>query len=145
MRGRVLVVDDDSSVLYLLRQVLQRAGYAVRVAATLKDAVALFQLEPCDLAIVDKNMPGVTGFEVIARLRELYPDLPVIMVTAYPEPVLIPGIKIQGYLAKPFERIAIVPEHVEKVLALSRKMIELGLARPPHLEPAPEPALKVVS
>ncbi len=144
MRARILVVDDDPSIVQLLRRVLQRAGYAARGASTLEDAVALFELEPCDLLLVDKNMPGVTGFQVITRLRALYPDLPAIMVTAHPEPVLIPGVKIQGYLAKPFERLGVVEEHVERVLAVSRRMIELGLAKAPHVEPAPEPALKVV-
>lgn len=146
MRDRILVVDDDASVLLLLRRVLESAGYQVRTAAGLEEAVAVFRGEPCELLVVDKHMPGATGFDVVRQLRELYPDLPAIMVTAYPEPVLTPGPVLQGHLVKPFQPMSDFLAHVAKVLELTRRSIALGLARsPPAVVPTAGSADEVVN
>jgi CheY-like chemotaxis protein len=125
------VVDDDESALLLIKQVLVNAGYLVRIATNDDDAVTLFQVEPADLLLIDKNLPGTSGFNVITRLRSLYPDLPAIVVTAHPEPVLSGVTKIQGYLAKPFERLSVLTDTVANVLSLRSRLIKVGLAKGP--------------
>ena len=129
-RARVLVVDDEESIVHMIKQVLLREGYSVQVATSLADAQTLFDLEPVDLLVVDKNLQGATGFDVILTLRERYPDLPAILITAYPEPVLSRSVKIQGYLAKPFATLAELTDSVRRVLRIQAELIAVGLARP---------------
>lgn len=131
MAARILVVDDDPSVLQLMRVVLKRAGWSVRTATTPEEAMHLFRTEPCELLVTDKNMPGITGFELIASMREIYPDLPAIVVTAFADPASAPSVKIQGYLSKPFESVNLIADQVQKVLSVTERRIELGLAKPP--------------
>jgi len=137
MQARILVVDDDEGARRLIEMVLLRAGYAVRVAGDDEQALRIFSAEPAELLVIDKNLPGATGFDVITQLRAIYPDLPAIVITAFPEPVLFRVPKIQGYLAKPFERLSILTETVAGVLTQRSRLIEAGLARPP---PAGKPA-----
>jgi CheY-like chemotaxis protein len=129
--ARVLVVDDDASVLLLAKVLLSRAGHTVVTAASLPDAEAVFLGEPCAIVVTDKNLPGATGFDVIERLRRHAPDLPAILMTAYPEPLLGTRTRLQGYLAKPFERASLLVESVERVLAF-----ETEKRRPPPLRRA---------
>ncbi|GMU60556.1 MAG: hypothetical protein AMXMBFR34_23190 [Myxococcaceae bacterium] len=119
--ARILVVDDEASVLSLAKVVLSRAGHTVLTAATLPDAEAVFLGEPCDLVVTDKNLPGATGFDVIEKLRHHRPLLPAILMSAYPEPLLGVPTRIQGYLAKPFERASLLVEAVERVLSFEEE------------------------
>lgn len=129
--ARILVVDDDASVLNLVKLVLGRAGHEVLTAASLPDAEAVFLGAPCALVLTDKNLPGATGYDVIERLRRHLPELPAILMTAYPEPLLTSRPRLQGYLAKPFERASLLVESVERVLAF-----ESERRRPPPLRRA---------
>lgn len=129
-RARVMLVDDEEAILHMMKQVLLREGYDVQVATCLEDAATLFDLQPTDVLVVDKNLPGATGFEVIVKLRERYPELPAILITAYPEPVLPRTVKIQGYLAKPFSRLAELTDSVRSVLRIQAGLVDVGLARP---------------
>ena len=76
-----------------------------------------------DLLIVDKNLPGISGLELIAQARKTYSFLPAILITAFPEPILAPVTKLQGYLAKPFSNLAQITDTVEKVLELGALML----------------------
>jgi len=126
--ARLLVVDDDASVLNLVKVVLGRAGHVVVTAGSLPDAEAVFLGEPCALVLTDKNLPGASGFDVIEKLRQHAPGLPAILMTAHPEPLLAVRTKLQGYLGKPFERASLLLEAVERVLAF-----EAEKRRPPPL------------
>ncbi|MBI5480305.1 MAG: response regulator [Deltaproteobacteria bacterium] len=119
--ARVLVVDDEPGVLLPLRQVLKKAGHSVTTAESLDAAVAAFSLEPAHLVLVDKNLPGATGFDVIERLRRVDPELPAILMTAYPEPLLGAKIKLQGYLPKPMDPISIITDSVNRALSFGRR------------------------
>ena len=135
-RARVIVVEDEAAILHMMKQVLLREGYSVQIATCLADAATLFELEPADVLVVDKNLGGSTGFDVILKLRERYPDLPAIMITAYPEPLLPRAVRIQGYLAKPFARLAELTDSVRRVLQLHEGLVAVGLAKPRPLPAA---------
>jgi CheY-like chemotaxis protein len=140
MKTRILVVDDEPEVVELVRIVLTRAGFAVSGAGSLPEAEAAYLREPCELLLVDKNLPGATGFQVIERLREHCPALPAIMMTAYPEPLLSLTTKLQGYLPKPLAKLSQLTEAVKRVLAAPRRA---GVAPASQdVEPAPSPALR---
>ena len=80
---RLLIVDDEPHVRMTLKQMLEDAGYDVATAES--GPVALDHLgdNDCDLVLLDVRMPGLDGFEVLDRLNEERPDLPVVIVTAH--------------------------------------------------------------
>jgi len=80
---KILVVDDEISQRDLLRGFLANQGYDVLTAADGEEACSLFSHEPVQLVILDHRMPGLTGDEVLKRLKALNPMVHAIMITAY--------------------------------------------------------------
>ena len=102
----ILVVEDNERNLKLLRDVLEYAGYDVRVARTAEDGIVLAVKEPPDLVLMDLQLPGIDGMEALHRLREnpRTADIPVVAVTAQAmkqdrERALAAGFN--GYVEKP--------------------------------------------
>jgi len=105
--GTVLLVDDDDGVLELAREVLERAGYRVLATTSANEAIELLADAP-DLvaALLDLAMPEMSGEELFLRLRELRPDLPVILVTGYDAARAAERFSargLDGFLHKPWE------------------------------------------
>jgi two-component system chemotaxis sensor kinase CheA len=80
----VLVVDDALTIRELQKSILQRAGYAVRLAADGIEALALLSQEPVDLVLTDVEMPRMDGFTLTERIRATQDiaHLPVIILTS---------------------------------------------------------------
>jgi len=78
--GRILVVDDDQSVVFMLAEVLRDAGHEVLTSLSAEGTLAL--VADVDAALVDLCMPGVGGVTLTRRIRELKASLPVILLTA---------------------------------------------------------------
>ena len=83
MSSTILVMDDDLLALESMADYLKRAGYTVVTASTAREAVEQAQATPCDAALLDMKVPEMDGFQVAAMLRQLQPDLRVIMFTGY--------------------------------------------------------------
>lgn len=83
--GTVLVVDDDPVVLQSIRLMLQAFGCAVIVTDNAQDAFLKIRGEKIDIVITDIRMPGGSGIDLLDRIRHSYPDMPVILLTAYAE------------------------------------------------------------
>ncbi len=81
--GRVLVVDDDPSVLALLADVLSAAGHQVMRAADGERAVEVFRGEPCEVVVTDVAMPGLSGMDVLRAVKQIHPSTEVILLTAF--------------------------------------------------------------
>jgi DNA-binding response OmpR family regulator len=81
----ILVVDDDDAIRRGLRRVLVTNGYQVVDARDGREAIDIFQKHPCDLALLDMNMPLLNGWGTIAGLRALRSQLPAIIITARPD------------------------------------------------------------
>ena len=79
--SRILVVDDEQLVRDLTVQVLKRAGHDVVSVPDARGALALLEQERIDLVVTDVVMPGLTGVELLNELRDLHPDLPVVLMT----------------------------------------------------------------
>ena len=80
---RVLVADDEPTARLLMSAALQKAGFEVSVATDGEDALRQFQAHPCDVVMLDVEMPGLNGYQVCAALRqEVGDELPIVMVTA---------------------------------------------------------------
>src|SRR4051812_28328927 len=79
----VLIVDDDADIRQMLAVLLTDAGYTVDTAANGRDALARVQAGPPQLVLLDLQMPGMTGAEVLHTLRENGRRLPVALVSVY--------------------------------------------------------------
>jgi len=81
----ILVVDDREGVRGLAARILQRVGYATLEAASGEKALALFQQHRgrINLVLTDVRMPGMSGFELVRRLREESDNLPVLFMSGY--------------------------------------------------------------
>jgi DNA-binding response OmpR family regulator len=105
MGQRVLVVDDDPTVSDVVRRYLERAGYAVALAADGPAALASFEREQPDLVVLDLMLPGMDGLEVCRRLRAVAASVPIIMLTAMGEEAdRVLGLQLgaDDYVTKPF-------------------------------------------
>ena len=84
-KKRILLVDDEEGIQLLYREEFEEDGFEVTTAFNGKEALEQFSQEPPDLVILDINMPGMNGIEVLRRMKEINPNLPVILSSAYPE------------------------------------------------------------
>ncbi|MCC7500135.1 MAG: sigma-54-dependent Fis family transcriptional regulator, partial [Bryobacterales bacterium] len=80
---RILVVDDDQNLRWVLQTQLTDMGYAVSSVADGFEAVTAIEREPPALVLTDLRMPGLTGIELLHKIRAEYPDVPVIIMTAF--------------------------------------------------------------
>ena len=80
---RILVVDDDLGVCQSLRDLLTQEGLDVVVATGGREALAKLETTPVDLVLSDVVMPDLDGHELFLRVRERWPDLPVVLMTAF--------------------------------------------------------------
>jgi two-component system cell cycle response regulator DivK len=117
----ILIVEDNERNLKLLRDVLEYAGYDVRVARTAEDGITLAVSEPPDLVLMDLQLPGIDGMEALRRLRESprTADIPVVAVTAQAmkqdrEKALNAGFN--GYVEKPIS-VRAFPDQVRRFLS----------------------------
>ena len=83
MPARVLVVDDDPEIRMLLSRRLRRSGYSVDDAADGEEALALVEKATPDVVVTDMAMPRLDGLGLIAALRKIDPQLPVIVLTGH--------------------------------------------------------------
>ena len=83
MSSTILMMDDDLLVLESLEDYLKQAGYTVVTASSAREAVEQARETPADVALLDMKMPEMDGFQVAAMLRQLQPNLRVIMFTGY--------------------------------------------------------------
>jgi two-component system NtrC family response regulator len=82
-KTRILVVDDDANLRWVLQTQLEDCGYAVSTAADAQAALAAIDESRPTLLITDLKMPGMSGLELLANLRTRDPELPVIIITAF--------------------------------------------------------------
>ncbi|MFY8200522.1 MAG: response regulator, partial [Pirellula staleyi] len=79
----ILLVDDSFILRDRLAEAFLERGFRVVVAGTCDEAVALYRLDPTDLAVVDLRMPGRTGLTVIADLKAIRPDVQVLILSGF--------------------------------------------------------------
>ena len=154
-RHKILVVDDEHLIRWSLEQNLKKQGYEVQTAPTGEDALRLLREDPPELVLLDVQLPGMNGLQVLEKIKEIDEEIIVIMVTALG--VLETAVKAMrmgahDYLNKPFnlDEMAIVNKkaleagrHVwsEKPMGLTiqeaRELMELANKKGVHIWPAP--------
>jgi len=101
----VLVIDDDPEMRALLKDVLERAGHRVLQEASGEQVILSLESQRVDVVILDKEMPGLNGMDLLAFLRQRWPATPVILITAFGGPsVAAEALRLGAarYLEKPF-------------------------------------------
>lgn len=79
---RILVVEDDSVSQRVVQLMLEGKGYAVDIAGTGEQALALYQANRYDLVLMDLGLPAMTGFEITLKMRTMDTHTPIIALTA---------------------------------------------------------------
>ena len=121
MSHAILVVDDQPSAAEFLRLLLTQHGHHVATAANGVEALVALEQRRFDLVLSDLDMPGMDGFELLHRVRQRWPELPVVTVTALSDvSKVVEAVQLGAvdYLLKPAEAPAVL-NVVRKALSVS--------------------------
>ena len=139
-RATLLVVDDDRSMRRTLVELLDAHGYATLGSSSAAEALEVLQTRPVDLVITDLRMPGMKGQELLAECREIFPEIPVIAITAFgsvQDAVALTRAGAAGYLEKPFATQALL-DALEGALQEGAPARERARQRREHADVAAE-------
>jgi DNA-binding response OmpR family regulator len=109
-KPKVLIVDDDPDLRQSLRLLLEHRGFSVGLAAGGEAALKALD-DQYDIVLTDFHMPGMDGFELFTEIKERYPALPVVMVTAYSQPeVILHALRsgVNDFIPKPYQSTELV-------------------------------------
>ncbi|MCE2903210.1 MAG: response regulator [Gemmatimonadetes bacterium] len=131
----ILWVDDEAELLEPHRLLLGDKGYQVQTATNADDALELLRRHPYDLVLLDEQMPGTRGLDAYRDMRELWPTLPVVMVTKSEEDATLKeaiGANIRDYLVKPVtprQVLSVITRILEGPLIRSQAMARAFVER----------------
>lgn len=133
---KVLLVDDEAEFLEATSRVLARRGFSVRTAQDGETALKLLEEQLSQLVLLDLKMPGMDGMEVLQRIRQRWPSLPVIILTGHGSPQQAVQAVQEGafkFISKPFQ-IDQLREAAQQAIAIaeSRRAL-LGAQEPPRV------------
>jgi DNA-binding response OmpR family regulator len=114
----ILIIDDEPNLRRSLGLILQRAGYTVTTAPDATEALHVLQAGAYDLTFLDIKLPDQNGIQLLPQLRELYPDMPVLILTAHATlDTAIGAVRLgaRDYLLKPIDPETIL-HRVENLL-----------------------------
>ena len=121
--SRILIVDDEPSVRMTLEMALAETPHHVESVESAEQALAKLGASTFDLLIVDKNLPGINGAELIRKVRQTHEDIWSAMITGYPSAesaMEMLHLGVRDYLEKPFEDVFGVVKRVEQLLELKQ-------------------------
>lgn len=131
MAERILVIDDELDMLTLLRMIIEEnTRYEVETTNNPSEGLTMLREGDYDLVITDLKMPGMDGLEVFEELREMRPDIPLIIITAYGSPEAADEAVRKGvadFITKPFRKDTIIftMNRVLELARLRRENLEL--------------------
>jgi DNA-binding NtrC family response regulator len=111
-RGRILAIDDESNIRRLLANELEQEGFRVATAATGEQGLALVEKERFDLALVDLKLPGISGIDVIRRIRRMPFPVDSIVITGHGDiDIAVQSMKLGAldFIIKPFRLSKLIP------------------------------------
>jgi DNA-binding NtrC family response regulator len=112
IRGKILAIDDESNIRRLLTNELVQEGFRVATAATGEQGLALADKENFDLALVDLKLPGMSGIDVIRRIRHMQSPLDAIVITGHGDiERAVQSMKLGAldFITKPFKLSELIP------------------------------------
>src|SRR5436190_12440363 len=92
----VLVVDDDEDIQSMFKIFLKKAGFSRLIVGTGKEAFAALEKQKFDFCFLDLQLPDVTGDIIYSMAKEKYPDLPIAVITGYPDSEMLDNILKHG-------------------------------------------------
>lgn len=119
MSESILIVDDEENLRLTLSRILSKAGYNVTTASSGEEALSLTKAGPFELAFIDLLMPGMGGLALLKEFRNLYPEMPVLILTAHATlDSAIEAVRkgARDYLLKPADPQMIIAR-VESIMA----------------------------
>ena len=127
---RVLVIDDERNIRLTLPALIQSYGHQAQAAASPAEAIAALQAHPFDLALLDLRLGKADGLDLLPRLLDERPGLPVVLMTAFATiPTAVDAIRrgARDYLPKPFdpEQIRLLLDEIQRDLSLRQRIREL--------------------
>ena len=131
MPQKILVIDDELDMLMLLRMIIEdNTDYEVETTNNPSEALKMVTENDYDLVITDLKMPGMDGLELCDEVREIKPDLPLIMITAYGSLETADEAMKKGvadFITKPFRKDSILftMNRVLELARVKRENIEL--------------------
>ncbi len=129
--GRVLLVDDDPGVGQVLGALLAQGGHEANAVDSGAAALEALEARPYDVVVTDQRMPKMDGLTLLGRIRERWPELPVVMLTAHGTiPLAVAAMRVGAYdfVLKPFDRAEILFT-IGKAIATSRHRAALPVSR----------------
>jgi len=125
--SKILVIDDEDSIRKLLKISLTHKGYEVLTAEDGKKGIETFQREKPPIVLTDIKMPGVDGIEVLKRIKELYPDTQVIVITGHGDmQSAVEALKLEAsdFINKPItdEGLSVALKRAENILWLKKNL-----------------------
>jgi DNA-binding NtrC family response regulator len=134
VRGKILLVDDGEDLCRLFTESLRQEGFQVAAARSGHEALALLELEPPDLIVLDLDMPGMDGLESLRRIRERAWEVKVVVLTAYGTVQRVREVMALGvreFIGKPFDLdrlVRIVAMEFERRLSIVAMEFERRLS-----------------
>ncbi|MDR2051176.1 MAG: sigma-54 dependent transcriptional regulator [Deltaproteobacteria bacterium] len=125
----VLILDDERNYLLVLQALLEDAGYKATCLGDPENALAFLEESEVDVLITDLKMPGISGQEVLARVKKNYPHIPVLVMTAFgsiESAVEMMRIGAFDYITKPFSNDELLLS-VQNAAALARAHLRYRL------------------
>lgn len=105
--GKILIVDDEEVVRDFLSRFFSREGYQdIDTAETGEEALEKIKQTPPKLVLLDIRLPGISGIEVLEKIKEFNKDIGIIMITAFPDIKITEEAMVKGaydYIVKPFD------------------------------------------
>jgi CheY-like chemotaxis protein len=117
--SQILVIDDDETVRDVVRQLLERDDHEVTECEEGETGLESHAANPADLVVVDIQMPGISGFEVIRRLRQVDQEVKIIGVAGHTEALLQEAIEVGA------DRIMGKPLRLHPFLDMVNKLLDL--------------------
>lgn len=111
LKSRILVVDDEAEIRDILTHLLEKEGFKVITAPDGHQAMQKICLETPDAVILDVRMPGLDGMELLKKIKEIFDDLPIVLITAYADVhQAVDAMKVGAYdyLVKPFDNNEVI-------------------------------------
>lgn len=130
MSAKILVIDDEVDMLMLLRMIIEdNTHYEVETTNSPTEGIKLLKEEDFDLVITDLKMPGMDGMELFDEFRDIKPEIPVIIITAYGSPEIASEALRKGvtdFITKPFRK--------DSILFTMKRVLELAEVRKENVE-----------
>ena len=118
----ILIVDDERHYPMIIGEILSEEGYTPFTASSGMEALDILKTQPIDLVLSDVKMPGMSGIDLLEKAKQIKPDLPVIIMTAFGSVEKAVEAMHKGaytFILKPFENEALVA-HIAKALSMSK-------------------------